>query len=92
MANYSDAVVQWAAINDMDPCIGQAFAEEHGGRLPANDAELCTWGKQTGYRRDDGTWSCTREQTSSNATTGNTWLLVVLVGFALLALTDYRRR
>ena len=38
-------------------CIGQAFADEHGGRLPMT-AELCVWANATGRRRSDGSWVC----------------------------------
>ena len=38
-------------------CVGRAFADEHGGRLPLL-AELCPWANATGRRKPDGTWVC----------------------------------
>ncbi|MDO8670580.1 MAG: hypothetical protein Q7O66_04015 [Dehalococcoidia bacterium] len=38
-------------------CVGRAFADEHGGRLPLR-AELCPWANVTGRRKSDGSWVC----------------------------------
>ena len=61
------AVAAWArGIGFEEPlgsCVGRAFADEHGGRLPLR-AELCEWANATGRRKPDGSWVCTPAATT----------------------------
>ncbi len=53
-------IVDWAKRINLPPCVGDEFAQDHDGRLPATEQELNDWGDAT-YRRSaeyEGGWRC----------------------------------
>jgi hypothetical protein len=100
----AEVIEAWAADYGLEPCIGHLFVSEHGGRLPYDLDELCSWANSTGRRSPNGVWSCTALTQSSDwygkASTwvrtnpGSAAVLAVLV-FSMLKSSSrryYRRR